>query len=306
MAVELISKIKQKNHGTFKLIDLADVDYDGNGTNAKEIIDDSMIELVEDEANIDFSDTEYPTLDTNEKTIIGGINELNLEKEKLVKMKAETDYIYNNNPYNSDHFNKTLIKGKLKDLLTYNSNSTDLSASSTISVNINLATLGIKKLEPLYNMITILKYKDSKGKYGYDYSTCYYDATAIIFYGRIVDGENSDGKYRFTVQCRVNKEIDLNGNLAEKENMLVYQLGIIRSNNYPASKNLLDNLEVEVYFKKVDILKLNSSNGNFVPTKDYQPSTKKYVDDLTKPCEESEISDMITELCGKDYSKLEK
>lgn len=39
MSIEVISKIKQKNNGTFKLMDLADVDYDGSGKSAKEEIE---------------------------------------------------------------------------------------------------------------------------------------------------------------------------------------------------------------------------------------------------------------------------
>lgn len=40
MAIELIDKIKQKNGGKFKLVDLQDVDYDGNGTDTKIIVDE--------------------------------------------------------------------------------------------------------------------------------------------------------------------------------------------------------------------------------------------------------------------------
>lgn len=40
MSIDIIDKLKQKNNGNFKLIDLSDVDYDGNNTNAKEVIDE--------------------------------------------------------------------------------------------------------------------------------------------------------------------------------------------------------------------------------------------------------------------------
>lgn len=41
MAIELIDKIKQKNAGTFKLMDAADVDYDGSGSmSVKQKLDD--------------------------------------------------------------------------------------------------------------------------------------------------------------------------------------------------------------------------------------------------------------------------
>lgn len=38
MSIEIIDKLKQKNNGTFKLMDLDDVDY-GDGTSAKDKID---------------------------------------------------------------------------------------------------------------------------------------------------------------------------------------------------------------------------------------------------------------------------
>jgi hypothetical protein len=39
MAIEIISKLKQKNNGKFKIVDLDDIDYDGNGTSAKTFLD---------------------------------------------------------------------------------------------------------------------------------------------------------------------------------------------------------------------------------------------------------------------------
>lgn len=39
MAIEVIDKIKQKNSGTFKLVDAEDVQYDEAGRSVKEVID---------------------------------------------------------------------------------------------------------------------------------------------------------------------------------------------------------------------------------------------------------------------------
>lgn len=50
MAIEVISKIKQKNNGDFKLVDLADVDYDGSGKSAKEEIEKAGYGLEVDSA----------------------------------------------------------------------------------------------------------------------------------------------------------------------------------------------------------------------------------------------------------------
>lgn len=45
MAIELIDKIKQKNNGAFKLVDAADVDWDGTGTKSvKERIEEMATE----------------------------------------------------------------------------------------------------------------------------------------------------------------------------------------------------------------------------------------------------------------------
>lgn len=45
MAIELIDKIKQKNSGSFKLVDAADVDWDGTGTKSvKERIEEMETE----------------------------------------------------------------------------------------------------------------------------------------------------------------------------------------------------------------------------------------------------------------------
>lgn len=50
MSIEVISKIKQKNNGAFKLMDLADVDYDGSGKSAKEEIEKAGYGLEVDSA----------------------------------------------------------------------------------------------------------------------------------------------------------------------------------------------------------------------------------------------------------------
>lgn len=46
MAIEVIDKIKQKNNGTFKIVDLSDVAYDDN-VDAKEKIDSELSQVNE-------------------------------------------------------------------------------------------------------------------------------------------------------------------------------------------------------------------------------------------------------------------
>lgn len=50
MSIEIIDKLKQKNNGKFKLVDLDDVDY-GDGTSAKDKIDSLGASLVMDTDN---------------------------------------------------------------------------------------------------------------------------------------------------------------------------------------------------------------------------------------------------------------
>lgn len=94
MSIEIIDKLKQKNNGTFKLIDLEDVDYDGTGTSTKDKIEelvDNQITLEEDDTSMNGIDaTTHDTLTTTDKTIIGGINEVNSQCKEIEK-KAITN-----------------------------------------------------------------------------------------------------------------------------------------------------------------------------------------------------------------------
>lgn len=118
MGIEIIGKLTQKNNGDFKLVDLADVDYDGTGKSAKQELekkieeaknsstpyDDSVIKadiqtlktnkvnLVEDETSMEgISDSVHDTLTTKDKTIIGGINELNSQYKDIANTGKLTD-----------------------------------------------------------------------------------------------------------------------------------------------------------------------------------------------------------------------
>ena len=116
MGIEIIGKLTQKNNGDFKLVDLENVDYDGTGKSAKQELekkiedaknsstpyDDSAIKkdiqtlkdnevtLVKDEISMEgIKDNEYPTLTTQDKTLIGSINEVNAQFKDIAKEKAD-------------------------------------------------------------------------------------------------------------------------------------------------------------------------------------------------------------------------
>ena len=59
MAIELIDKIKQKNAGTFKLMDAAYVDYDGSGSmSVKQKLDDIAASVESGISDEDFATDE--------------------------------------------------------------------------------------------------------------------------------------------------------------------------------------------------------------------------------------------------------
>ena len=69
MAIELIGKVKQKNNGDFKLVDLADVDYDGTGKSAKQELENKIEEAKN--SSTPYDDTEVKTDINNIKTDLG-------------------------------------------------------------------------------------------------------------------------------------------------------------------------------------------------------------------------------------------
>ena len=141
MGIEIIGKLTQKNNGDFKLVDLENVDYDGTGKSAKQELekkiedaknsstpyDDSAIKkdiqtlkdnevtLVKDEISMEgIKDNEYPTLTTQDKTLIGSINEVNAQFKDIANVYAKKDSIFfsqrNGNLIDNDNFTITQSK----------------------------------------------------------------------------------------------------------------------------------------------------------------------------------------------------
>jgi hypothetical protein len=110
MGIEIIGKLTQKNNGDFKLVDLENVDYDGTGKSAKQELEkkieeaknssdttaikadiqtlkDNAINLIEDETSMEgIKDNEYPSLTTQDKTLIGSINEVNSQYKDIANL----------------------------------------------------------------------------------------------------------------------------------------------------------------------------------------------------------------------------
>ena len=103
MGIEIIGKLTQKNNGDFKLVDLADVDYDGTGKSAKQELENKIEEAKN--SLTPYDDTEVKTdinniktdlgteeLTTTSKKIKGSINELSSQiKEKASKQEVDIE-----------------------------------------------------------------------------------------------------------------------------------------------------------------------------------------------------------------------
>ena len=108
MGIEIIGKLTQKNNGDFKLVDLADVDYDGTGKSAKQELEKKIEEAKN--SSTPYDDTEIKTdintiktdlgteeLTTTAKDVKGAVNEVaaqykDIAKQKLIKDIQQTDY----------------------------------------------------------------------------------------------------------------------------------------------------------------------------------------------------------------------
>ena len=100
MGIEIIGKLTQKNNGDFKLVDLADVDYDGTGKNAKQELENKIEEAknsltpyddtkIKTDINNIKTDLGTEELTTTSKKIKGAINELGSQ----IKEKANKDEV---------------------------------------------------------------------------------------------------------------------------------------------------------------------------------------------------------------------
>ena len=96
MGIEIIGKLTQKNNGDFKLVDLADVDYDGTGKSAKQELEKKIEEAKN--SSTPYDDTEIKTdintiktdlgteeLTTTAKDVKGAVNEVVAQYKDIAK-----------------------------------------------------------------------------------------------------------------------------------------------------------------------------------------------------------------------------
>ena len=100
MGIEIIGKLTQKNNGDFKLVDLADVDYDGTGKSAKQELEKKIEEAKN--SSTPYDDTKIKTdintiktdlgteeLTTTAKNVKGAVNEVAAQYKDIANNKAD-------------------------------------------------------------------------------------------------------------------------------------------------------------------------------------------------------------------------
>lgn len=86
MSIEIIDKLKQKNNGAFKLVDLDDVDYDGTGKSAKEVLD----KCIQKEPNKGLSTNDYTTPEKDKLASLENYDDTSV-KNDIQTQKARID-----------------------------------------------------------------------------------------------------------------------------------------------------------------------------------------------------------------------
>lgn len=105
MGIEIIGKLTQKNNGDFKLVDLADVDYDGTGKSAKQELEKKIEEAKN--SSTPYDDTEVKTdinniktdlgteeLTTTAKDVKGAVNEVAAQYKDIANNKADKNSVF--------------------------------------------------------------------------------------------------------------------------------------------------------------------------------------------------------------------
>lgn len=87
MSIEIIDKLKQKNNGIFKLVDLDDVDYDGTGKSAKEVLD----KCIQKEPNKGLSTNDYTTPEKDKLASLENYDDTSIKNDiQVQKTRIDT------------------------------------------------------------------------------------------------------------------------------------------------------------------------------------------------------------------------
>ena len=189
----------------------------------------------------------------------------------IIDIKNELNPLYYG-ASSSDKFKVVLYNDILKDKFIYSEDyKRGVTTGTAYYINIDSTNLVNDTLTMLFFKI---KYKGLNNEILHD-----------ICYGNIYDYlecsiKNNESNIYISFKIRINKELTSDGTMNEKDNSLVLQITIWDKTKYTGNENLLETIEINMYSKMRNFLPIASSGvTDYTPTTDYQPATKKYVDD---------------------------
>lgn len=216
-----------------------------------------------------------PTGDYNPATKKYADNASKLVKEDInngiIDIKNEIDSLYYGNS-SSDNYKTILYNDVLKGKFIYSEEcKRGLTTGTAYFININDSKLVNDSLTMIFFKI---KYKDLNNQI---FNDICYEGANDNFECHIKNNEN---KIYVSFRLRINKEITSDGTINEKNKNLILQVSIWDKTKYIGNENILETIEINMYSKMRNYLPISSNPAaDYTPTKDYQPTNKKYVDD---------------------------
>ncbi len=257
-----------------------------------------------------YSQAKHSYNDLTDKPVIPSIDGLATTKyvddtSKLVKEDINDSIIDIKNELNplyygsssSDNYKTIVYNDVLKGKFIYSEEcKRGLTTGTAYFININDSKLINDSLTMVFFKI---KYKDSNNQI---FNDICYEGVNDNFECSI---KNNESKIFVSFKLRINKEITSDGTINEKNKSLILQVSIWDKTKYIGNENILETIEINMYSKMRNYLPISSyPAANFTPTKEYQPTNKKYVDDTVVFKKLSSIIEVSSD--GQKIANVEK
>lgn len=191
--------------------------------------------------------------------------------DKLINNKITTLHISRNPVSCSTEINKKPLCELFPELLnmTYD---TVFKKSISFKVNMDNFVKEYPTVKSAYNKIGINLYDENDNFIGNSYGSCINgDGLNIVYI-------NTTQNIRFSAYFDKALVEGSNTSMETKNGYMTIQLSIPKGNNKKEFIDKIKNLKLSIIVLKTDFLNLNNETI-YTPTSDYNPATKKYVDD---------------------------
>lgn len=253
------------NFGSYKVNVTSNIDNNGKYIIKQEAFVLGADNLIEYNPQTPYSPATKKYVDDSSKLVKEDIN------NGIIDIKNEIDSLYYGNS-SSNNYKTILYNDVLKGKFIYSEEcKRGLTTGTAYFININDSKLVNDSLTMVFFKI---KYKDSNNRI---FNDICYEGANDNFECSI---KNNESKIYVSFRLRINKEITSDGTINEKNKSLILQVSIWDKTKYIGNENILETIEINMYSKMRNYLPISSNPAaDYTPTKDYQPTNKKYVDD---------------------------